>query len=368
MVKLEVFDETIEYNGKVYPMFSMEFYNHINVVLGDSGTGKSLFFNSIDSAIRGILPYTYSCKNKGANIEVKAVSSIDDLETAIQGFGKVVVIDEDMVEEIRQSNKLGKLKGSNNYFILLDRQMKIKMDTNINALYVVNRHPIGSKITYTLDKYIDLYKEEINLESIKNIKYFITEDTSSGKLFWEHVFSGLKVLEIEHGGNGSIRESIDKALELYDGDILVALDYDYGAIPISGMYESKDEKYRRVHFIPLESFEEVICNSEFIMSKCPDIFRDMVVNYKEHIDFNAASTGKYFSLLLYTYVKERPPIHTSKRNITKFYSKGMKNFKECFIDDCCAFDRDDCRLRLDGNKLEAMLSNKFAPYRIFISK
>lgn len=115
----------------------------------------------------------------------------------------------------------------------------------------------------------------------------------------------------------------------------------------------------RIVFIPLESFEEVICNSEFILSKFPEM-RDEVLNYKYYIDCSYKHTGKYFSHLLHKYVKVKSPIiKDSKHNVTKFYSKGMKNFEQCFINDCCEFNRDNCKLYFDGDKKKAMLSNKF---------
>lgn len=44
----------------------------------------------------------------------------------------------------------------------------------------------------------------------------------------------------------------------------------------------------------------------------------------------------------------------------------MENFRECFINDCCDFGREDCKLKYDGNKKEAMLANKFEGLRKFI--
>lgn len=123
----------------------------------------------------------------------------------------------------------------------------------------------------------------------------------------------------------------------------------------------------RIHFIPLESFEEVICNSEFILSKFPKL-REPAINYKKHMNSTYNSTGSYFNSLIFNFIKQKPPIDTGKkRNIEQFYSKGMEYFKECFIDDCCSFEMESCKLQFEGNKKLAMLSNKFECYRIFIS-
>ena len=92
-----------------------------------------------------------------------------------------------------------------------------------------------------------------------------------------------------------------------------------------------------------------------------------MVNYKDYINATHQSTGKYFGGLLFTFVKQEPPINRKgSRNKEKFYEKGDIHFKMCFIDDCCYFDKPGCKLKFDGDKKEAMLANKFEQYRIFI--
>lgn len=83
--------------------------------------------------------------------------------------------------------------------------------------------------------------------------------------------------------------------------------------------------------------KEVICNSEFILSKCPTI-KDLVINYKKYITPEFKNTGKYFSSLLFRYVKAKPPVE-SKMNATKFYRKGAPYFQVCFIEDCCSYQK-----------------------------
>lgn len=96
--------------------------------------------------------------------------------------------------------------------------------------------------------------------------------------------------------------------------------------------------------------------------------RDEVINYKKYINAQFKSKGHYFNKLLFKYVKVKSPIKKSgDRNITKFYSKGMENFKECFIQDCCAYGKnEDCKLYYDKDKKIAMLSNKFEFLQVFL--
>lgn len=44
----------------------------------------------------------------------------------------------------------------------------------------------------------------------------------------------------------------------------------------------------------------------------------------------------------------------------------MEKFKECFLEDCCSIQKDDCFMYYDGDKKKAMLANKFEIYRELI--
>jgi hypothetical protein len=191
----------------------------------------------------------------------------------------------------------------------------------------------------------------------------VTEDSASGKLFWESAFSRLELIG-EKFGNGEVHNNLLLALKNY-GKALIALDYDQGLIPMLQILRDDTIDKSRIAFIDMESFEEVICNSEFILSKFPSM-RDKVINYKEYLDASYKHTGKYFSSLLHQYVKVKSPLkNDGDRNVTKFYDKGMNNFKECFIDNCCKYNM-QCDLYLSDNKMKNMLSNKYSELQKFI--
>lgn len=334
--------------------------------MGDSGSGKTYFFNTLLEALNGVDPWKCTCyKNfdKNNKLDIRAVSSVSELKDIIDRNNLVIVLDEVVTEAVRKQDMIGKLRKSKNYFVLLDRQLILKLDTNVNAVFKMKEQSFNGYPTFKTEPFITI-KEE-NIADSKKITHMITEDTGSGKLFWQSVLSQLNLLEYEHYGNGSIVENIEKALQKMDGDLLIALDYDEGAVVMQTIYNSEKIDKNRIHFIPLESFEEVICNSDFILSKYPDV-KDYVINYKKYITPLFRSTGNYFSSLLFNYVKVKPPKLKNSRNITKFYEKGAEYFKECFIDDCCVFNKDDCSLFYDKDKKTGMLANKFERYRKFI--
>lgn len=69
---------------------------------------------------------------------------------------------------------------------------------------------------------------------------------------------------------------------------------------------------------------------------------------------------------MFRYVKVKSPLkQDGVRNATKFYSKGMKNFENCFINNCCFYELDNCKLFTSAEKKELLLCNKFECLRAF---
>lgn len=369
MVHINIFDkEVADDNGNLYPIFNMDIFNRINVVIGDSGAGKSHFFRSLQLALLGSDPWTYSCvSDQGEKLNIHAITSIDDYKLHISDVNSIIVIDEDVTEALRKNGNLDLMNKSRNYFILLDRQLQVKVETNIASILGMKSFSYKGNKIYKAYTYFNMQGVSDVDYNKYQIEFIVTEDKKSGKTFWKEELDKLNLVDLDHDGSGGLQEKIEEILSKSDKDILVALDYDRGSKILFNILESKDIDKSRIHFIALESFEEVICNSEFILSVYPQL-RDLVINYKRYITCSSPSTGSYFSALLFKYVKQRPPISVhSKRNIEQFYSKGMTNFKECFIDDCCSFNNAECKLRFSGNKRKAMLANKFKGYRVFQS-
>ena len=57
MITIDVYkDGVTDELGNIIPSFHLETFNKITVILGNSGTGKSHFFSSLNSGIEGIYP------------------------------------------------------------------------------------------------------------------------------------------------------------------------------------------------------------------------------------------------------------------------------------------------------------------------
>lgn len=362
MINLKVFKENVTDNNELYPVFNISLINKINFIIGLSGSGKSYFVRALREALDseyGI--WTMECDLPVIVMPDSGINVSDILSIINNNKNTLIVCDEATVLFMRKKQLMGKLKQSKNYFLMCDRTSIIREDVNINSVFEFKYRKFnGSKVFDTVKTFN--MKENNDLD----IDFVVTEDSESGLLFWTNVFSKVRIPKFKRHGNGEVVKQIKYLLKKYDGNILVILDYDHGAIMMRKLLMNKRIDKTKLYFMPLESFEEVVCNSEFILSKFPEL-KELVVNYNEYIDCNYTSTGNYFSSLLFNIVKVKSPIKQhGDRNYTKFYEKGMKNFKECFIDNCCAYGILKCKLYCEGDKKKAMLANKFEIYRKFI--
>lgn len=352
-------------------IYDVELFNKVSVVLGNSAAGKSFLSNIVsrkkkDGSIWRVQCYDTSISKE---ISVHVINSTEELDAFETRSNALFLIDEGVIAYIRGTGI--KLEKYNNYFLLFDRDLVVKDEINVNAVYTMHHKVEGGYKRFHLEPFIKLERQKATPEALSKIKCLLTEDTASGESFWLHVTSKLELKRYKDFGNASIPENIGKALNECDGIVLVALDYDRASAIMYKIVNKFQDSLDRIRFIPLESLEEVICNSEFILSKFPDL-KEFVVNYKTYMGCEDVSTGKYFSKLLFDFVKVIGPLKDpngnakQRRNLYKFYDKGIENFKECFIDDCCSYHKEDCKLHYDGDKKQAMLANKFEWLRAII--
>lgn len=366
MVELKIYySELSNKCGKEYPVYNINLIHKVNLIVGLSGSGKTFLFDKLtEIKMEPLSTWSLRC-----NVDIKLISetSIDYFEnTVLNNCNCLIVIDEDVVDRLRREGRLKIIEKSKNYFLLLDRTSTIKISANVNSIYeLTSRKVEGYRV---FDLIPSLSRDSIKNDKIDNIDVdiLVSEDSKSGLIFWKNILLKLYLPKFKRHGSGEVPKQIKYLLKKYEGNILVVLDYDRGARIMRSIKINKKIDNSRLYFMPLESFEEVICNSEFILSKYPQI-RDAVINYKDHIDCNFTSTANYFSTLLFNIVKVKSPLkNVGDKNWAKFYEKGMKNFKECFIDDCCKFNTPSCQLFYNGDKKKAMLANKFEIYRKFM--
>ena len=243
--------------------------------------------------------------------------------------------------------------------------MEAFVDTNVKALFEIkNTNKIYEGIEINeIVPYIKLNRVNSNIE-YSEFEMIVVEDSESGKTFFKKLLDKLKLYN-GPGGKSKIPVNLEMALKQTDKKVLVAIDYDSCLIDMLKIINNNRIEKSRISFISMESFEEVICNTEFILQAFPEM-RDKVINYEQYIDASYKHTGKYFSDLLFKYVKVKSPLKKNgEENATKFYDKGMKNFEECFLINCCTYGLNNCKLYTDKEKKRLLLCNKFECLRPF---
>lgn len=365
MINLSIYNDDVEDSGTLIPVFEFSSIYRINIIGGDSGTGKTRMFNCLEMALINQDGWSVQC-NKPIVLINNVINIADQLK---QSTETIFICDEDITHLLLKMNLSALVNKSKNYFIFIDRSLESFIDTNAKAIFQLNQ----TKRVYSgieimnIKQYIELGNTNSNGDiQACDYKYLVLEDTKSGKTFMESMLDKLNVFG-ESSGRSVVPENLKGALRSSDKKVLIAMDYDTSSSEMLKIFKDDSIDKDRISFIAMESFEELLCNSKFLLEAFPEM-EDEVINYAKYIDASSEHTGRYFSNLLFKYVKVKSPLKANgSKNATKFYSKGMQNFKECFLDDCCHYNEANCKLYVSTNKKKLMLCNKFACLRVFSS-
>lgn len=361
MIEISIYNEDVVDNGNLIPVYEFKSNYKVNIIGGESGTGKTRMFQCLGMALVNQDGWSVT-----SNKHIVLINNIINIEEQLKSTEETIFIcDEDVTHMLLKRNLSKLVDNSKNYFVLIDRAMEAFIDTNVKALFEI-------KGTDRVFEGIEINKivQSVNIKSItgaidsREYEYMVIEDTASGKTFWEIMLDKLKLYGTPTG-RSQVPKDLQKALEASQKKVLVAIDYDTCSAEIIKILRNDKIEKSRVSFISMESFEEVICNTEFILQTFPEM-RDKVINYEKYIDASYIHTGAYFSKLLFDNVKVKSPLkHDGDRNVTKFYAKGMKNFKKCFLENCCSYGLNDCKLYTGREKKFLLLCNKFESLRQF---
>lgn len=361
MIEISIYNEDVTDNGKPIPIYEFKSIYKVNIIGGESGTGKTRMFRCLEMALVNQDGWSVTSKKK-----IVLINNIINIEEQLENTKETIFIcDEDVTHALLKNNLSGLINKSENYFIFIDRAMEAFIDTNVRALFEI-------KNTNQIYANIQIYEivQSVNIKSItqqidsKDYEYIVIEDTKSGKIFLETMLDKLKLYG-KSSGRSKVPANLQEALEATKKKVLVAIDYDTCSAEMLLILRNDKIEKSRISFISMESFEEILCNTEFILQAFPQM-RDKVINYEKYIDASYRHTGVYFSTLLFDNVKAKSPLkHEGDNNVTKFYTKGMENFKECFLENCCSYNLTNCKLYNSAEKKKLLLCNKFECLRQF---
>lgn len=184
MIELSLYNKAVTEDGIEIPVYRFESCYRINIIGGDSGTGKTLFYSNILKALANQDEWRYNC-----NKQILIVTDISNFKSMLKDKTECLIIcDEDMTQSLFKNNMAEYIAKSKNYFLLMDRATTSKIDTNIRALFEM--HKIKGKIyesieLYSIEPYIRL--EDITTKAnFDDFNKIVTEDSESGKLCGTH--------------------------------------------------------------------------------------------------------------------------------------------------------------------------------------
>lgn len=182
MITFKLYNSQVKDNdSKLYEIYKISIYNKLNIILGDSGIGKSYLVSKLRLAIRNEKPWSYTCKdNNGNNIELYLDPAVEIIEILCNNVkNALIIIDEENTKFLYRNNKIDKLLKSQNYFIILDRRNDIKMDCNVNAVFTLKESIYKNHKIFKTINYIDIKNTEMDnssTERLEDTKIFMEEN------------------------------------------------------------------------------------------------------------------------------------------------------------------------------------------------
>lgn len=325
--------------------------DRLNIVLGDSATGKTHICSMLEER-EGSAFDIVAINSDGENVPVYYCATLSRFEEITLDKSKdycVVAVDEYVATELlRDNKKSGLLSTTCKYFLVFHRDATVKFNVGVNSVLKV----VYDDHIYRFQKALN-FNKEYNLDNLKKCDVMIIEDSKSGFKIMKRYFNISNKMKVENTeGNGRITARI---LEAYNEghSIIVGLDYDMGA---NMLYKMQDLAVRgeldnnNVYLINMESIEEVLCNSELILSKCPTMI-EPVRDIEKYIDCSFKHRGEYFLELLKHYF-----VIQNGNNKRSLYTKTSAS---CFVHECNECTRTSCKFRNNTEKVTMVFSNKY---------
>lgn len=330
--------------------------DRLSIVLGDSATGKthicSMMEEREDSAFE-----VKAVNSDGNDVPVyycATLARFDEIVSVMKKVNSVIVIDEYVTTQLLRDNlKSGLLNTVSNYFIVFHRDATVKFNVGVNSVFKVDY----TDHVYRFQKAIN-FSVESNIERMKQCDLMLIEDKKSGFIIMKHYFETPNKMKVDTtSGNGKIE---DKILSAYNNghNIIVGLDFDMGA---NMAYNFRDMVLRgefgkdSVFLINMECIEEIICNSELIISGCTHML-ELVKNMEKYIDCTFRHRGDYFLELLKRYFVVLDPNNPDKEPRSLY----VKRNGGCFTRNCKDCRQSNCNFRNDEvDKAELTFSNKY---------
>jgi hypothetical protein len=305
---IEVISKKVKYN--------LTIEHNINIIRGNSATGKTKLVEMILYSHRKDSPYTVNCEK-----QVYAFTDLnfdENIDFNSERYRDTIIFIDEEVDYIKTKEFANKAKNADCYFVLVTREKLCTLPYSCNAIYELQESKIVPQSNVINNDMHEIYqlnnKPKISLEG--RLDCVIVEDTNSGyELF--RALSGRTHKEcISSNGNSNVIKMVRKRLSEYeDTGISVVVD----AAAFGPYYEELRSEVRLHHnvvlFLP-ESIEYLILAS--------GIIRESELDKKLHETYNYADSTKFFSweqyyTYLLTSLTQNTDMAYSKKTLNKQY-------------------------------------------------
>lgn len=212
--------------------YELDFSGKINVITGNSGSRKTAFLKAINKYKSGVKNVKVKVQQDGMVMpKEKMVLLMNDTVIAgdyhhlFQSMSEgLFIIDE--TSPLLLEPDIGKvIAESTNYFLFVTRQLIGWLPISIDSIYTFR---LKDKSVVNVPKYC---MDNLDLVDIKSVDYILTEDSVSGRLFFEHYFPDIAVCpkkffyngKVYNRDNTTLHVALEKELETMD-NILVVFD------------------------------------------------------------------------------------------------------------------------------------------------
>ena len=263
-VNIKVYDNKVKYDLNVE--------RRISVIVGDSGTGKSLLCDMVKNFKKN--PNISIVCNYP--VEVLDYVPVNIKETLKSFENKIILIDEDC-DILHNFEFQSSCLNYDIYFIIISRDL---FCLNIpHSVYSIYKFKYSGKFIVNT-KYCDF---KLNNKKFLSVT---TEDEKSGKLYFSKFCKDVKSLD----GKDNILNYISKKENLYRLYII-----DLAAFGDKFHYVAPLIKSNLIDLADIESFEYMLLNSSlFLNSK----YKDFILNPQNHYNYEFKTYEKYFTWLL----------------------------------------------------------------------
>lgn len=184
--------------------YYFEIQRNITVIKGNSGTGKTTLLNML---------YEYSIRGRqsGFNVQTTAIYYVylSDMpqiswEERLGKLENTIIFIEENNGFVFSKQFAEYVRTSGNYFVIVARRPLKTLAYSINEIYEIKCENGQSDLSKKYHYFENIYRNDVRIGN--GIDVVITEDSNSGKEFFEKVFDTKSVCSAD--GNGNVEKCI----------------------------------------------------------------------------------------------------------------------------------------------------------------